>query len=307
MRYPWLFLSFALLTFACKTDAPDAAEVVDVSDVDSDAAVPPVEPVAYSVWNTGTAPESVSINGAVVYVAHLGDAVDPTSKDGDGYIAVYDANGTLVDTLAEGLNAPKGTVVAGRTLFVADVDHLVGINTTTGEKTIDISFEGQTSYLNGLTRGISDVLYVSATDAGKIWRVVPRTKSVEEVAELPGVNGLSYDQKRKAIYAVQYLQDDPTGGHVYLVDAETGAMRQEGDYGGMLDGAMLRGGTFYFTDWAGGGAGKVLALDVATRATRVVAEDEQFSGPANFDVLGDGLALIPMLTGSKVVAVPLGR
>jgi len=261
--------------------------------------------LTYSVWNTAPNPESVSIDGGVVYVTHFGDELAPTKKDGNGYIAVYDANGTLVDTLITGLHAPKGTVIQGKMLYVADVDRIIGINTASGKQVIEVSFTGKSSFLNGLTKGVLDVLYVSGTDVGKIWKVIPRSQTVEEVADLPGVNGLAYDAKRRGIYAVQYLQDNPADGRVYLVDAETGKMRTEGDYSGLLDGAVLQGGTFYFTDWGGDGSGKVLGLDVKSRETRVIASDPLFSGPANFAMLGDGLALIPMLTGSKVVAVPL--
>ena len=308
MRYLTFLLLVLLATaMACKQDASTPDDTLAVADesTSTDSSVSTAEARAYSVWNTAPNPESVTIDGAVVYVTHFGPELAPTQKDGDGYIAVYDANGTLVDTLYRGLHAPKGTVVLGKVLYVADVDRLIGINTSTGKKIVEVSFAGKTSFLNGLTAGVSDNLYVSGTDVGKIWRVVPRTQTVEEVADLPGANGLAYDAKRQAVYAVQYLQDNPTGGKIYLVDAETGAMRSESEYSGMLDGAHLRGGKLYFTDWNPAGAGRVVALDVSTRTTQVLAEDASFAGPANFDMLGDGLALVPMLTGSKVVAVPL--
>ena len=266
---------------------------------------------AYTVWDTAPHPESVTIDGGVVYVTHFGDALEPSTQDGDGYVARYDANGTLVDTFATGLDAPKGSLVLGKTYYVADVDSLLGFSTRDGSRVQAFSFTGETEYLNGLAAGPNNELFASATDAGKIWRVEPASGKITPFAELVGANGLAYDAAAGALYAVAFDQSDPSAGHVYRYDLGDPEPRKVSDYGGMLDGvAVVDGGAgLVFTDWnaAGGGTGRVVYLDVANGQTAILAEDALFSGPADFDVMGDGLAMIPMLTGGRVVAVRLER
>ena len=79
-------------------------------------------------------PESVDLDipHQVFYVSNLGGA--PLDKDGNGFISKVSRDGKLLQLKwIEGLNAPKGMVMNGFTLYVSDIDKLVEIDTRTGQ------------------------------------------------------------------------------------------------------------------------------------------------------------------------------
>jgi len=226
-------------------------------------------------------------------------------QDGDGYIATYDANGQFIENFVEGLDAPKGMEVVGNQVFVADVDSLLGFSTEDGSRTFAVSFTGKANFLNGLVAADDSNLYISATDAGMIWKVSTSTGAISEIASIPHVNGLDISNDGSVIYAVQYNSQDPMAGRLLAVNPLDGSFVPLGSYAGMLDGVVAYNGNIYFTDWNPSGNGKVLKYDMKTKETVVVLEDARLKGPADFEVLGDGLALIPMLTGSQILGVRL--
>ena len=305
MRLPAPLLASALLFAACGTDAPTAGE--DVATPDETTAPSVRTQGSYTVWETAPNPESVEIDGARVYAGHFGPELAPTQQDGNGYIAVYNADGTLVDTLVAGLDAPKGLEAIGSTLYVADVDTLFGFSTADGRRTLAVSFTGWTSFLNGLDEGPDGSLLVTATDAGKLYRVDPNDGTIAQLADVTGANGVVYDASANRAIVVGYVNGDPDAGHVYSVDLATNEATRLGDYAGTLDGVAIAGDSLVFTDWAGGpgGQGAVVKAGLRDGGARVLATDELFSGPADFDLLGDGVAIVPMLTGSRIVAVRL--
>jgi len=261
----------------------------------------------YTVWNTAPNPESVTVDGYNVYITHFGPDLKPTRKDGDGYVAVYDANGTLTDTLVSGLHAPKGSLISNGIYYVADVDYLRGFDLATGEEVFDVSFVGETRLLNGLAATDAGKLYVSATDAGKIWEVDASTSEATIFQDLRAVNGLVTSTDNQTLFAVTYPDQVPQTGRVCAINLATKVVDTLGNYRGLLDGIDVYQDEVVFTDWSPEGAdgGKVLATNIQTGETRIIASHTVISGPADFDVLGDGLALIPMLTGARIVVVPL--
>ena len=293
----------ALSLGSCGKPSPADSSDPSTSSAADSLAGDPARP--FTAWQVGSHPESVTIHGARVYVTQFGPALEPTVQDGDGYIAVYDANGQLLDTLGLGLDAPKGSEMIGDILYVADVDTVFGFNTSTGAITFARALPGNPQFLNGLAATSTGELYVSATDVGKIWRIEPASGKITEVAQLPGVNGLAVDISSGDLYAVVYPQTADVTPGAYRVDPVAGTTTRIGQYGGVLDGVAIADGQLYTTDWNPAGAGRIVAIDLATGASRILAEDATFTGPADFDMLGDGLALIPMLLEDRVVAVLL--
>jgi len=258
-----------------------------------------------SIWDVSPNPEGVAIGKGLIYATHFGDALKPTDQDGDGYIATYDANGSLISKFVSGLDAPKGIEVVDNQVFVADIDSLIGFSTKNGSRTVSVSFTGKAQFLNGLAAKDGQHLYVSATDAGMIWEVDLSDGSISEVASVPSCNGLAVSQDGSVIYAVQYNGQSPEAGRLLAVNPQDGTSIPLGDYSGLLDGVVEYKGAVYFTDWNPNGFGRVLRYDLMSSETTVVVEDSRLQGPADFEVLGDGLALIPMLTGSSIVGVRL--
>ncbi len=302
-RLRTLSFAIALALFASLT----ACRSTEVAEVDAVATPVADTTIAadYTIWQVAPHPESVTIHGAKVYVTQFGAVLEPMTQDGDGFITVYDANGTLLDTLVTGLDAPKGSEVIGDILYVVDVDTLFGFNTSTGAVTFAKPMPGKPQFLNGLASTATGSLYVSATDAGKIWEVVPATGKITEVASLPAVNGVAVDKSSGMLYAVVYPQSPADQPGAYRVDPKDRSAIRIGAYEGVLDGIAVANGQLYTTDWNPDGLGRIVAIDLRTGSSRIIAEDKRFTGPADFDMLGDGLALIPMLMEDRVVAVSL--
>lgn len=297
------FLSFiTVLLLSCgsnpETTSQSSAGENEISPVADDTS-------RVTIWEVDANPESIAIGPGVIFATHFGPELNPTEQDGDGYISIYDANGDFIEKFATGLDAPKGMELVGNQLFVADVDSLFGYSISDGSRTFAVSFTGKAQFLNGLAAADGANLYISATDAGKIWKVNAVSGETAEVADVPHVNGLAVSADGSVIYAVQYNGQDPSAGRLLAVNPIDGAYVPLGSYAGMLDGVIEHKGAVYFTDWNPAGNGKVLKYDLGTQKTSVVLDDERLQGPADFEVLGDGLALIPMLTGSKILGVRL--
>ena len=293
----FLLFSTALLFGACNSNSSSEAE----------GSAEPIDSTAQSLssYTVDQHPEAVAVYENRFFVGHFGPQLEPQTQDGNGYIAVYNADGQKLDTLIYGLDAPKGLEVVGQTLYVADVDTLWAIDVNTGEKTGSWSFTGQASFLNGLSAGPDASLFLSATDAGKIWKVVPEQNEATVLAELTGANGVYFDSGTESLYAVSYQSENPQAGHLYKVDLQSGATTKIGEYGGMLDGLTVLDGKAYTSDWNPGGLGRMVEIDLSSGASRIITESAQLAGPADFDMLGDGLALVPTLMTNTVVAVQL--
>ena len=126
------------------------------------------------IWETDTllkTPESVLFNaaGKFLYVSNInGQAAD---KDGNGSIGKVALDGKIIAVdWAKGLNAPKGMGVYKTTLWVADIDEVVGINTTTGAIEKRIKIPGA-SFLNDITIDNKGIVYVSDSGGKKVYAI----------------------------------------------------------------------------------------------------------------------------------------
>src|SRR3954464_10529249 len=97
------------------------------------AAAPPAPPKPDEAKWTATdgisAPESVYIDAASgdIYTSQIEGM--PDKKDGMGHISKLSGDGKVTNAMwVTGLNAPKGLRAANGTLWVADIDEVVGID-----------------------------------------------------------------------------------------------------------------------------------------------------------------------------------
>jgi hypothetical protein len=137
-------------------------------------------------------PESVSWDAAaqVFYVSNIGN--NDTPKDGDGFISKLDANGNVIALKwVTGLDAPKGTDVAGGKLYVSDIDQLVEIDTARGEITGRYPADGA-KFLNDVTIADDGRVFVADTFASAIYVLADGKMSVfVQDPKLRGPNGLT--------------------------------------------------------------------------------------------------------------------
>lgn len=144
------------------------------------------------LWETDSllkTPESVLYNASnkFLYVSNInGQAAD---KDGNGSIGKVGLDGKIINVeWAKGLNAPKGMGLYKGTLWVADIDQVVGINTTTGAIEKRINVQGST-FLNDIAVDSKGVVYVSDTRQNKVYSI--EEGAVKIFAEnITGANGV---------------------------------------------------------------------------------------------------------------------
>jgi len=263
-------------------------------------------------------PESIAEEDDIFYVACIGQAMTPTEKDGDGFIATLNRRGRVISQNAFSsvkLDAPKGSKIEDGVLYVADVDRIVGINLRVGTvvSVIDFSATG-TKYLNDIDEE-DGFLYVSATDIGKIFRANLRTGTYEEIRTsepLNSPNGLKIDHG--LIYIAEFATDaagNPAGKIKAIPLNGVGARPVSVVYNvpGLYDGIALEDEEdlfgnetdyLYFSDWsANGKPGTVKKLNLRTREVRN-ATNIPMNGPADF-ILEDGKLWVPAMLDKKIV------
>lgn len=151
------------------------------------------------VWRTDTilmTPESVIYDGArdLLYVSNMN--LEPRMKDGNGFISRVDMNGNILDLhWIDGLSSPKGLAIVGDTLYAADVDELVLMDINAGMIIRKILIPGG-KMINDITSDADGTLYISDSDADKIYQYSNGKISDWMTEGLSGPNGLLIDGER---------------------------------------------------------------------------------------------------------------
>lgn len=143
-------------------------------------------------------PESVLLVGDHAYVSNIGPVLDPLAKDGDGFISLLAADGTVLARHAlpaDGtrLDAPKGMARIGGTLYVADIDRVVGFDLASGARLSVAELPGgDPSLANDLAAEPGGTLLVSDTLRNALYRLDPETGIWTLLTDgLPGANGIA--------------------------------------------------------------------------------------------------------------------
>ncbi len=268
-------------------------------------------------------PESAVIDplGRRIYVSNVGEKLAPSTKDGDGFISEILPDGRLLnnkylpgrgDTT---LDAPKGMVILGRTLYVADVDRVVGFDIDSRYMVFELDFSKEkTVFLNDLTMMDYKSLFVSSTDTGNIYKILLGKKpSYKLVAKgIAGVNGLYYNSVEDTLYFVSFGKGKDGKGSLGSISfATTPPTYTKLTSGlGALDGLVrLPGYRFLFSDWgAAGEPGRLLIYDMDTGKVTELKLSTDVDAPA--DITYDNLKkqiLIPAMTENMLLIEAMGE
>lgn len=259
------------------------------------------------VWTVDglDAPESAYFDATrgVLYVSNIGG--EPTAKDGNGYISRVDPNGQLLEAnWVSGMDAPKGLVSDGTTLYVSDIDRLVAIDIDAGEITGTWSAAGAV-FLNDTAIDDAGHVYVSDMITEKIHVLSDNELTVlSEGEDLQHPNGLNMlDGKLLVAPWGRDLQEDFTtkiGGHLIAVDVESGSVAPlgSGEPIGNLDGLEPDGkGGWMVSDWI---AGAVYRVEVDGSKTMLLDLD---MGSADLEYIPEqSLLIVPMMLDNRLVA-----
>ncbi|MDX5421235.1 MAG: hypothetical protein LPK07_11605 [Hymenobacteraceae bacterium] len=262
-------------------------------------------------------PESLLQHGRLVYVSNVGRQLQPALKDGDGFISLLSEDGSLLNRHflplpSDTLHAPKGMVRIGSTLYVTDIDRIVGFDVKSRKKVFELDMKPASQFLNDLEVLDRNQLTVSATDAGKIFVVNLQGKgSYRELGltlEIRGANGLKYDASRKQLYVNGFGASGQPTGELYAVRLNrTPTAAKVIPATGYYDGLALSGQTLLLSSWVSfEKAGEILSIDLQTGKSSVLPLPVRFAGPADIWLEAKQQVLwVPAILEGKVYRVNL--
>lgn len=264
---------------------------------------------AQSIFKTLDAfahPEGSVVAGNYLYVSNIGPQGQAGAKDGDGFISKVNKNGEIEELHflpKEGsLDAPKGMAVAGNTLYVADIDRVVGFDLSSGQQVFELTIP-DADFLNDIVAQNEQTLFVSATNSGNIARVdIP--KEAYHFLDLPalnGPNGLAFGRDRNTLYCVGFGANNKPNGQLYEITLEPLSRNILGDYQGHIDGVQYSDGALYFSDWvAFEKKGVIKKLDLASGTISTVELGQPIGGPADISLdAATGTLYIPALMENR--------
>jgi sugar lactone lactonase YvrE len=240
-------------------------------------------------------PESVAADaqGKRIFVSNIGTKLDPTAKDGDGFISEISADGSIVRkffTPKGTLNAPKGLATTQDTIYVTDIDRVVGFDLNSGRQVFSLDFSSTgSSFLNDLVAINDQTLLVTTSDLGTIYRISVTEKKFSPFSgHIPGANGIAYFPQNKQV-VVNGLGDKFNGkGSVYIASLQdtTPVFKRLNSPEGYLDGiAFLDGNSVIYSDWVGIQnpiPGVINRLNLRTNKVDTLILPMEVHGPADF-------------------------
>lgn len=256
-----------------------------------------------------SSPESVAVVGGDVFVSNLGVKLDPSAKDGDGFISRLDRQGNIKDLKwADNLHGPKGMIVVDGILYVADIDRVLGFRVRDGKPvfTLDMAAAGSV-FLNGFARYDNRRLLLSATDINKIFVIDLPKKSFSELAiDTPprGPNGMKKAGSR--LMVVEWGSDSQPNGNIKAYRLEGMSAKLDKAYdltpAGYFDGVVdLGANRWLISNWVKfEPAGQLHLLDTRTGKSQVVALKPAVAGPADMFLDDQNKLWLPGMMEGKV-------
>jgi glucose/arabinose dehydrogenase len=167
------------------------------------------------------------------------------ARDGNGFIARVSTDGRVLQReFATGLDAPKGIMLGGDALYVADIDRLVVVDAATGAVRRWVAAPGAV-FLNDVTFAPDGAVLMADSGSARIYAV--RANAAEIWLEhelLESVNGLLPEPQRLVVTTM--------AGRLLAIDYESRAITVLAEGLGDADGvASLGDGRYLVSEWPG--------------------------------------------------------
>ena len=254
-----------------------------------------------------SSPESVLYDPVlnILYVSNMNGG--PADKDGKGYLSIVSVNGKILnEKWVDGLNAPKGMGIYGRTLYVADIDQLLAIDIDHG-RIINKYKVDDAKFFNDVTVADNGDIYVSDMMTNRIHRLSGDDFQIWiESEQLENPNGLHFTEDDIIVGSWGIMTDGfatEVPGHLLRISINTKNISSVGEGKPVANIDGLEGSDetgFYVTDWFSGG---LFHVDTKGVSKKIIEFDQ---GSADFDFLPKkGLFFIPHMIEGKVYAYKL--
>ena len=215
-------LLFACSLIACNRPEPGSAPEVPPS---LEATNKPAAKAGWSATEGIATPESAYYDEASGFVFTSQINGQPTDRDGNGTIVKLNADGSVAAAnWVTGLHAPKGLRAHQGTLWVADLDEVIGFEIASGRETSRVKVEGA-QFLNDVATGPDGTVYVSDFTANRIYAIKDgKVTTFAEGEQLEYPNGLLVDGNRLIVGAWGKPEADFTTkvpGRLFALDLAT--------------------------------------------------------------------------------------
>jgi len=254
------------------------------------------------VWRTDTlllTSESVIYDSKrdVLYVTNLN--MEPRLKDGNGFVSRVSTDGKIIDLhWIDGIHSPKGTAIAGDTLYVADIDELIVIDITKGVITRKVPVIGA-GMLNDITSDRDGNLYISDSDANKILKYSNGGLTDWLTTGLNLPNGLLAENGR-LLLASMGTQD------MVAIDLNSKSVTKLADSLGAADGISYTGikDCYIVTDWNG----EIFIVNPDNTRTSLLKTSDKQINTADCEYIAEkNLLLVPTFFKNSVIAYRLSE
>ena len=282
-----------------------AAVFIAASVVPAFAQTPAPATALWSVTEGLDSPESVYYDAPSGFLFSSQIGGDASARDGNGRIVKLGLDGKVVDAnWAKGLDAPKGMRAFRGTLYVADIDSVVGFDINTGRETARVKI-ADAKFLNDLCTGPDGAIYTTDSFANRVWVVRNGVASLfSDAPQLLLPNGILVDGN-KVIVATDGNAGRGGGGtpgSLFAIDVATKAVTQMTTQPiGTPDGLESDGRGGYITSDVAGG--RLFHISASGEVRQIRTLDRQ---PADIAyIAARKLLVVPHLGLNRVSAYDL--
>jgi hypothetical protein len=250
-------------------------------------------------------PECVCVvNEDAVFIADIGKEMKPSEADSDGVLykcSVKNISEKKKFNKTFKLNAPKGIANDKNYLYITDIDRIVIVSITTGEKVDEISFSGRKAFLNDITMLEENTLLVTATNHHELYAVIIQSKEIFNLSnkDMEGANGIFLGAGK--VFVCGFADKKMGKGSVYEYDLETNKISTILPQLGHLDGLKMYKDKLIISDWGGDyNHGKIWEVDPITKTQKLLSDNKDLKSPSDFDIY-ENTILVPCIDSGEIL------
>lgn len=226
------------------------------------------EPAMKKITGLKTPESVVQAKDGKIFVSEINEF----GKDGDGQISVIENGKARV--FASGLDDPKGLVIIGQYLYVADKTKLLKIDMQGHVQVFAAAaaFPEPPQFLNDLEADIAGNIYVSDSgdlkgSGGAIYKIDAQGKVAlvinnKQESQLLSPNGLLMDDTGDVLTVVDFVS-----GNMYSINMKTSVFTNQANGFGGGDGLVHHSsGKMFVSDWKNG---RVFSINLGGDVTQI--------------------------------------